>query len=74
MFCFEALKVLPEEFYKSFHILDQKHHLELFRKVGVPEKQKAYSKNTCEWVHILVNFRALVLTLNSFTSIFEGFC
>ena len=40
--------LLPEEVYKPFHILDQKHHFELFRNVGFPKKQRNFSKNTCE--------------------------
>ena len=63
--------LLPEEVYKPFHILDQKHNFELFRNVGFPKKQRNFSKNTCEWVHILVKCQGL--TLNSFARIFQGF-
>ena len=65
--------LLAEEVYKPLQILDQKHHSELFPNVCVPEKQRNYSKNSCEWVHILVKFQAQGLTLNYFTSIFQGF-
>ena len=51
MLCFGLLRyLLPEEVNKPFYILDQKHHFEQFRNVGVPEKQRNSSKNTCEWV------------------------
>ena len=74
MLCFGLLRyLLPEEVNKPFYILDQKHHFEQFRNVGVPEKQRNSSKNTCEWVHILAKFQAQGLTLNSFPSIFQGF-
>ena len=65
--------LLREEVYKPLHILNQKHYFELFRNVGVPEKQRNSSKNICEWVHILAKFQAQGLTLNSFPSIFQGF-
>ena len=47
--CLGVLRyLLPEEFYKPFHILDQKRHFELFPNVGVPEKQINSLKNICE--------------------------
>ena len=73
-FVLELLRyLLPEEVYKPFHTLDQKHHFELFPNVRVPEKQRNSLKNTCEWVHNLAKFQAQGLTLNYFTSIFQGF-
>ena len=74
MLCLGVLRyLLPEEFYKPFHILDQKRHFELFPNVGVPEKQINSLKNICEWIHILAKFQAQGLTLKYFTSIFQGF-
>ena len=73
-FVLELLRyLLPEKVYKPFHTLDQKYHFELFPNVGVPEKQRNSLKNTCEWVHNLAKFQAQGLTLNYFTSIFQGF-
>ena len=65
--------LLPGEVYKHFHVLDQKHHFKLFRIVGVLEKHRNISKNTCEWVHILVKIQAQDLTMNSFARIFQEF-
>ena len=65
MFCFRAVEVFITTGGLETHILDQKHHFELFHNVNVPEKQKM-----SEWVHILVKIQAQNLTLSSFTSIF----